>query len=83
MEKLIIFGSPHCTNCIKLKDLLNSKSVVYDYHDVTKPGGYSMLAFYRLASEKTLPIVINASKKKLDVNSIIKELKEMEDIKDK
>ena len=78
MQKLIIFGSPHCINCIKIKKLLDDKKVSYDYHDVTEPDGYSKLAFYRLASEKTLPVVTDINGKKLEVDSVIKELEEIE-----
>jgi len=80
MQKLIIFGSPHCVNCIKLKKLLEDKKSSYEYYDVTKPDGYSKLAFYRLASEKAIPIIVDSKGKKLDFDLTIKEIEKLENI---
>ena len=71
-----VFGTNSCINCIKLKNLLDSKKVNYTYYNIRESDGLAELAISGLADELEVPIVANDNGK-LDLDTFVEKLNNM------
>ena len=74
-EEFVVYGKPGCQNCVKAKNLLESKGLAYKYVEIGRDLSVAAFHFQIGAEVRTVPQIMVDKHLIGDYNSLIRYLK--------